>query len=105
MDHGLCFIRSGEDLTKKLAQIDKVRDEHVYGLFPEFRSRLQDDIIVKCAARLKEMDIETARAMIETVPTQWEVSKEAREAWAELIYRRADIVADKIQEWIQSVPP
>ena len=45
MDHGLCFIRSGEDLTTKLANIDKVQHEHVYGLFPEFRKKLREDII------------------------------------------------------------
>jgi hypothetical protein len=29
MDHGLCFIRSGEDLTTSLAHIDKWKQEHV----------------------------------------------------------------------------
>jgi hypothetical protein len=105
MDHGLCFIRSGEDLTKKLAQIDKVRDEHVYGLFPEFREKLRVDIIERCAARLKEMDIATAHAMIATVPTDWEVSNEAREAWTELIYRRAGFVAENVNDWIDKVAP
>jgi hypothetical protein len=105
MDHGLCFIGSGEDLTKKLANIDKVQDEHVYGLFPEFHSRLRHDIIDKCIARLNEMDRETARAIIETVPAEWEVSKEAREAWAELIHRRAGFVAGNVREWIQAVAP
>jgi len=105
MDHGLCFIRSGEDLTTRLAHIDKVQDEHVYGLFPEFQGRLRQDMIVKSTARLKEMDLETARAMIETVPTEWEVSKAAREAWAELICRRAGFVADNVQQWIDTVAP
>ncbi len=105
MDHGLCFIRSGEDLTSSLAHIDKVRDEHVYGLFPEFRVKLREDMIDVCAARLKEMDISTARAMIATVPTEWEVAKEAREAWAELIYRRAGFVADNVLNWIDKAAP
>lgn len=105
MDHGLCFIRSGEDLTSRLTHIDKVRDEHVYGLFPEFREKLREDIVDVCAARLKEMDIATARAMIATVPTEWEVSKEAREAWAELIYRRAGFVADNVLNWIDKAAP
>jgi hypothetical protein len=41
MDHGLCFIHSGEDLTPKLAHIDKVQDDHVFGLFPDFRGKLR----------------------------------------------------------------
>jgi hypothetical protein len=105
MDHGLCFIRSGEDLTAKLSHIDKARDERVYGLFTEFRGRLQQNIIEECAARLLEMDASTANAMIATVPVDWEVSAEARGAWSELICRRADFVADNVQDWIEAVAP
>jgi len=105
MDHGLCFIRSGEDLTPALSQIGKTKQENVYGLFPEFRGKLREDMIVDCVARLKEMDLATAQAIIETVPTEWEVSKEARNAWGELIYRRAGFVADNVKQWIEAVAP
>lgn len=105
MDHGLCFIRSGEDLTPRLAHIDKVLDSHVYGLFPEFREKLREPIITGCASRLREMDSATAAAMIETVPKEWEVSPEARRAWAELIYRRAGFVADNVGQWIDLAAP
>jgi hypothetical protein len=105
MDHGLCFIRSGQDLTRKLASIDKVRDEHVYGLFPEFRDRLKEGTMESCASRLREMDAEIAGAMIETVPQEWDVSEETRRAWAELIYRRAAFVADNFQSWIERELP
>ena len=105
MDHGLCFIRSGEDLTPKLARIDKVRDGQVYGLFPAFREKLQEAVLMDCASRLREMDAATAAAIIETVPVEWEVSPEARRAWAELIDRRAGFVADHVREWIDLVAP
>jgi hypothetical protein len=105
MDHGLCFIRSGEDLTAKLANIDKVQDDHVYGLFPEFRERLDESIIDSCATRLREMDAVTAGEVIETVPTEWDVSAEARKAWTDLVYRRAGVVADNIQAWIEREVP
>ena len=78
MDHGLCFIRSGEELATNLTHIDKVRDEHVYGLFPEFLDKLRYDIIDQCAVRLKEMDLETARAMIETVPAVGSIERDTR---------------------------
>src|SRR5262249_31910424 len=105
MDHGLCFIRSREDLTAKLAHINKVKDEHVYGLFPEFRDRLRPELLELFAARLREMDVATAAAMIDTVPREWDVTKDARTAWAELIYRRAGFVADNVQEWIERQAP
>lgn len=105
MDHGLCFIRSGEDLTPTLSHIDKVQQEQAYGLFPEFRGRLREDIVQGCAMRLREMDAETARAMIATVPLEWEVKDKARDAWADLICRRADYVSDHICGWIERDAP
>lgn len=105
MDHGLCFIRSGEDLAPRLRNIDKVQDDHVFGLFPQFREKLREDTLISCTSRLRAMDTATAEAMIETVPTEWEVSAEARRAWAELIYRRAGFVADNVRKWIDGVAP
>lgn len=105
MDHGLCFIRSSGDLSPKLSNIDKVRESHVYGLFPEFRGKLVNGTIIDCAARLRAMDAATAEDIIRTVPNEWDVSSAARTAWSELIYRRAGYVADHIEEWIESVAP
>lgn len=105
MDHGLCFIRSGEDLSPRLAHLGKVRDEGVYGLFPEFRKKLREDIIDDCATRLRELDAATAEAIIETVPAEWDVTNAARKAWSELIYRRAGFVADNVHAWIEKVAP
>jgi len=105
MDHGLCFIRSGEDLTADLSNIDKVKDEHVYGLFPEFRDRLDVAMMNHCTTRLREMDAATADAMIATAPAEWEVSRKAREAWSELICRRAGYVADNFETWINDEVP
>lgn len=105
IDHGLCFIRSGEELTARLGHIDKVKDEHIYGLFPAFRSKLREDIINSCALRLCEMDATTAHEIVATVPKEWDVPNEVREAWAGLISRRARWVADNIRQWIElSVP-
>lgn len=105
MDHGLCFIRSGEDLTAKLSHIDKVKDEHVYGLFQEFRSKLREDIMKDCTVRLREMNAAVAKDMIGTVPGEWDVSSAARGAWADLICHRAVFVADNLLDWIESVAP
>jgi hypothetical protein len=105
MDHGLCFIRSGEDLSPRLADIGKVQDDHIYGLFPEFLKRLRQSTIEDCASRLREMDSSTADAMIQSVPHEWEVSPESRNAWRELICRRATFVADNISNWIEKTAP
>ena len=105
MDHGLCFIRSGEDLSPKLSHIGKVQDNNVYGLFPEFRKRLRQDIIESCISRLRTMDLGTADEIIESIPKEWDVTRASRRAWSELIYRRAGFVADNFGNWIEKVAP
>jgi hypothetical protein len=105
MDHGLCFIHSGQELTAKLAHIDKVKDDHVYGLFPAFRDRIRADIIMNCAARLRQVDAATVDAMIATVPREWDVPDQARQAWSELICRRAAFTADNVERWIERELP
>lgn len=105
MDHGLCFVRTNEELTHRLSHIDKVQDEHLYGLFPKFRQRLNASMMDKCAARLREMDAATAEAIVASVPNEWEVSEPARRAWSELIYRRASYVADNVEVWIDAAVP
>jgi hypothetical protein len=105
MDHGLCFIRSGEDLTTKLAHIEKVKDEHVYGMFGEFRERLQQTTIEVCCNRLKEMNDEIANAIVSTVPREWEVPPDVRVAWSKLIHGRAHYVTDNVGTWIEKAAP
>lgn len=105
MDQGLCFIRSGEDLTLNLSRIDKVQDDHVYGVFPEFRDRLDVAMMRRCAARLRDMEPAISDAMIVTVPQEWEVSPETRSAWSELICRRAGYVADNVETWMNDQYP
>jgi hypothetical protein len=70
MDHGLCFIRSGEDLSPKLSNLNKVRDTNIYGLFPEFRRRLRQDIIEMSLARLKGLDVSTVEEIVNSVPKE-----------------------------------
>lgn len=101
MDHGLCFIRSGEDLTVRVSHIDKVQDTRVYGLFPAFAGRLRANIIDDCVRRLRTVTNELVASIVTTIPLQWEVTPAARSALAELISRRAHFVADNIGQWIE----
>ena len=105
MDHGLCFIRSGEDLSPKLAHIDKVKDGNLYGLFPEFRNRLRQSVIDECIKQLRGMKQNTVDAIIDSVPNEWDVSAITRQAWSRLIYERAGFIAENINGWIEQAAP
>ena len=99
IDHGLCFIRSNEDLTEHVSHIDKIRDSRLYGLFPSFSEFLRTEILDQCVRRLREVTPGLVTDVIATVPGAWEVAPQARNALGELIFRRAVFVADNIVSW------
>ncbi len=96
IDHTHCFT-CGAELTRRLRAIDRIRDGRVFGLFPEFR-RFLDRRLVKLVARdLRRIDRDTLVEMTQTIPTEWEVTKEVQDALVDLILSRAVFVADTIE--------
>jgi hypothetical protein len=99
MDHTHCFT-CGRDLGPGVASIDAVRDERIYGLFPAFIPRMQRAVLQTTLHRLELLDRDTVEAAVGTIPSEWEVNAQAREALVELIVRRArftiDTVADRL---------
>jgi hypothetical protein len=96
IDHTHCFDGRPE-LTPKLADLDIVRDDDVYGLFPAFRAFIDSDELAWCKGFLQAVESKEVRSIVDGIPIEWEVSPEARNALIELICRRAAYLADKIQ--------
>ena len=95
MDHTHCFS-CGRTWTKGLSQLDRIREERIFGLFPEFRSFLQREAVVRAADKLRSIDRATVVRMVEFLPKEWEVSRGASDALIDLILGRATFVADTI---------
>jgi hypothetical protein len=96
MDHTHCFT-CGKPLSRKVREIDNVKDSRVFGLFPEFRPLL-DRGLVKVAVRdLQRMDRSTAVSMTQSIPGEWDVTADAVEALVDLIVGRAAFVANTIE--------
>jgi hypothetical protein len=89
---------SGRELTRRLSEIQYVQDEGIYGLFCEFRPYVREEIVVAAARRLREVSERDAAETVAAIPTEWDVSAEARAALAELICRRARWLADRITD-------
>ncbi|MBN1489355.1 MAG: hypothetical protein JXA69_05505 [Phycisphaerae bacterium] len=101
MDHTHCFT-CGRELNERVARIDRTKDDRVYGLFPGFVGHLdgrQTDVR-DAVARLRTFERRTCEAVVNSIPPEWEVSKEARKALCELICQRAGFVADNIIDWL-----
>jgi len=96
MDHTHCFT-CGHDLTaRNLTPIDRIKDSRVYGLFPEFQDRLQRAAIARTVSRLNELNRNDVSSVVNSIPPEWEVDPQAREALGAFILRRARYVAEHV---------
>jgi hypothetical protein len=101
MDHTHCFS-CGHALTKQLSNIDVVRDERIFGLFPEFRSLVTRDGVEDAVADLRRMNRTIAEQLTDGIPNEWQVSAAARQAMIDLIVGRAHYLADTIEDRFRS---
>ena len=106
MDFTECMTSGGE-ITPRVAHIEAVRDDGIYGLFDEFRELMTQDRIDRAVGRLARVTRETVAAVVQDVPDEWQLSREAREAVVSLISTRAAWLADNIAERLASLcqPP
>jgi hypothetical protein len=95
IDHTHCF-GSGQAIGPRVGDIDAVRDEGTYGLFPAFRPLIDAGELAWCKAMLRTLSAETVRGIVVSIPPDWEVAAAAADALTALIVRRAAFLADRI---------
>ena len=93
----------GNELTKRISQIDHVNDQRVYGLFPEFRPWIDRRVVRACAKRLEELSADETSRIVRSIPHQWEVPDPVRASLTSFILNRARFLAAHIEEiiWTQ----
>ncbi len=99
IDHSCCF-NWGRDLSPIITNIDIVKDTGLYGLFPEFIPKVRQDFLEKAIERLRTIDENVVKKMIQLVPKEWNVDGNTKIAWKEMICRRAVFVAETIMNKI-----
>jgi hypothetical protein len=92
MDH-THILTCGRELTPALARIDVVKDETVYGLFPEFAAFIQPADLRAACSRLAAVGDAAIRAVVTAVPAAWQVDTSTRTALFNLLTSRRDYVA------------
>jgi hypothetical protein len=100
IDHGHCFT-CGSALTAAVGHLDRIREERVYGLFPAFRPFVTRERIEDLCAVLSGFEAARATAVVESVPTAWDLSAEARTGLVEFIVQRSQFVAERLPGWLE----
>lgn len=95
IDHTHCFD-AGRDLSERLSDIAKVKDEATYGLFPAFEPFIDTGELHWCMSLLRSVTREMVDAVVARIPSRWEVDPRAAAALAAQIHGRAGFIADRI---------
>lgn len=92
IDHTHCFGDGGQ-LTAALANIATVQDQRVFGLFSEFEPYLDVEALRRASARLASVTKAQLEPVIDSIPSEWELPRNIRVAWLDMLSRRASFVA------------
>jgi hypothetical protein len=96
IDHTHCFT-CGRALSTAISNLDHVKDQRVFGCYPEFIPLLDRAVIQETATRLSTIDRASIWPMLDDIPREWEVKSKVKDAWVEFIYNRARFVAETIE--------
>ena len=95
MDHTHCF-NCGNDLTGRISRIEMVKDERIYGLFPEFVPFMNDPALrptwEAAVEKLGTLDRTWVQGVVSSIPAKWSVDSAGREALIEQICQRAAFI-------------
>jgi len=105
IDHTHCFD-GGRDLSERLADIAKVKDEATFGLFPAFEPFIDTGELHWCLSLLRSVTREQVAAIVANIPAAWQVDARSAEALVAQIHGRAVFIADRISSgWPQLTDP
>lgn len=92
IDHTHCFTCGG-NLTSRLADIHQVKDEGIYGLFPEFEQFLNRNDMKRAVSDLQAINRSQVEEIVLAIPGEWKVDRPARDALVKFICDRAMFLA------------
>jgi hypothetical protein len=97
MDFSHCFT-CGRPLTPRIAHLDSVRNDEIYGLFPEFRPWLNHQVVRRAMDDIVRFCRADAQAVTEGLPREWDVDQNTRNALIDFLLRRAAFLTGSIMD-------
>lgn len=101
IDHSECF-RMGRALsTRNLLDLDAIRDERLYGLFPEFRGRVTREGVRRFVDKLASFREQDFDAYTTGLPPAWGLRAETRDWLREFCVERAKFLAGAVEKILE----
>ena len=95
MDHTHAFT-CGRAPRPDLARIDNIKEEMVFGLFPEFGDFVTRTEVVSACEALAAVPDAAIRAEVDRIPPEWQVDAPVRQAISDFLCQRKIFVADEL---------
>jgi hypothetical protein len=100
MDHTHCFT-NGREITAKLGAIGTVKDDRLYGLFPQFEPFIRAEWARQAIEKLREVSTILINGLLATIPREWGVPDNGIRALRGLIVERAEFLSDEAYAMIE----
>ncbi len=99
MDHTQC-LTNGSEITSRIGSIRRIKDERLYGVFPEFEPFLTVGQVEAAAEKLRSVSSTLIEEVLASVPPKWGVHKDGLKALHDLLLGRARFLADEVYEML-----
>ncbi len=103
IDHGH-MLTCGRELTTRLAHMDCVQDDLLYGFFPFFANYVTSEQILEAVERLRTADSVMWHDLLNSIPDEWQVSQEARDAIDRFLLERGRFLVDNLKYIVNKHP-
>lgn len=90
-DHTHCFTDG--DLWDDVKNQELIIEDSIYGFPVEFTPYIKRAYILEAVMHLRQLDRATVKEILNAVPAEWGITSSSRDAWEDLIYERAQFVA------------
>lgn len=95
MDFTEC-LKTGSTLNTRINNIEYLKDQRIYGLFPEFRPFLDRATFHTGLKRLESVKGDEMRDIVNGIPHDWEVSDAVRNAIVDFLVQRAGFLVENL---------
>ncbi len=97
-------IQFGGELNASVSSITNIKDDEVFGMFPEFRKKLSRDAIRHFASILGSLSRSQIEDAVGLIPQQWHLDSSIRSSLANSLFQRASFVAETIESRLFDPP-
>jgi len=96
IDHTHC-LGGGQELSRRLLGIEAVKDDRIFGAFPQFARYVKKETVREAVSKLRSLNDGVLTRILDHIPRQWSVSDSLRDHIRSFLVQRAAYLADNIE--------